>query len=48
MIPSEEHLWGYINGCHMDYTVRVSLDIFNMGIYVNSNSMVNIFSLKEV
>ena len=32
----------------MNYTIRGTLDILPMGIYVNYNSMVNILSLKEV
>ena len=32
----------------MDYTMRVTLDIFTMGIYVNDNYMANILSLKGV
>ena len=32
----------------MYYTMRGTLDILPMGIYVNDNSMVNILSLKKV
>ena len=32
----------------MDYTVRGTLNILRMGIYVNDNSMANMLSLKEV
>ena len=46
--PSEEHLWVYSNGGHMGYTMRGTVDILPMEIYVNNNSMSNILSLKEV
>ena len=46
MIPSEEHLHVYSNEGHMDYTMRGTLDILPMDIYVNDNSMANILSLK--
>ena len=46
--PSEEHLHVYSNVGQMDYTMRGTLDILPMGIYVNYNSMANILSLKEV
>ena len=32
----------------MEYTMRGTLDILPMDIYVNDNSMANILSLKEV
>ena len=32
----------------MNYTIRGTLDILPMGIYVNYNSMVNILYIKEV
>ena len=48
VIPLEEHLRIYSNGGHMDYTIRGTLEILLMDIYVNDNSMVNILSLKEV
>ena len=46
VIPPEEHIRVYINGGHMDYTMRGILDILPMDIYVNDNSMANILSLK--
>ena len=46
--PIGEHLHIYSNGYHMYYTMRGILDILPMDIYVNDNSMSNIFSLKEV
>ena len=48
VIPPEEYLRVYSNGCHMDYTMRGILGIFPMEIYINDNSMANILSLKEV
>ena len=45
---SEEHLRVYSNGGHMDYTMRGTMEILPMGIYVNDNSMENTLSLKEV
>ena len=48
MSPSKEHLHVYINGGHMDFTLRGTLDILPMGIYVNDNFMAKIISLKEV
>ena len=48
MSPSEEHLHVYSNGGHRDYTIRGTLDILPIGIYVNYNPMANILSLKEV
>ena len=45
VIPSEEHPSVYINGGHMDYTMRGILDILPMDIYVNDKSMANIVSL---
>ena len=48
VIPSEKHLHVYSNWGHMDYTMRGILDILPMYIYVNSNSMANIISLKEM
>ena len=32
----------------MNYTMRGTLEILPMGIYVNDNSMANILSLKKV
>ena len=48
MSPSEEQLRVYINGGYMYYTIRGTLEILPMGIYVNDKSMANILSLKEV
>ena len=46
VIPLEEHLCVYSNGCHTYYTMRGILDILPMDIYVNDNSMATIFYLK--
>ena len=48
MSPSEEHLQVYCNGGHMEYTMRGTMDMLPMGVYVNDNSMENILSIKEV
>ena len=48
VILSEEHLHIYSNGGHMYYTMRGTLDILPMDIYVNDKPMANIISLKEV
>ena len=48
MSPSEENLRVCSNGGRIVYTMRGTLDILPMGVYVNDNSMVNILSLKEV
>ena len=48
VIPPKEHLRFYSNRGHMECTMRGTLDILSMGIYVNDNSMANILSLKEV
>ena len=43
-----EHIRVYSNGGHMDYTIKVTLNILPMSSYVNNNSMENILSPKEV
>ena len=48
MISSEEYLQVYSNGYHMDCTMRGTLDILPIGIYVKCNSITNILSIKEV
>ena len=48
VIPSEEHLRIYSNGYHMECTMRGTLDILHMDIYVNDNYMSKILYLKEV
>ena len=48
VIPSEEHLRVYSNGGPTDYTMRGTLDILHMSIYVNDKSTVNILSIKEM
>ena len=48
MIPPEEHVQVYINGGHMEYTMKSTLKNFAIHIYVNNNSMKNILYLKEV
>ena len=46
--PPEEHLRVYSNEGHMDYTMRSTMDILPMGIYVNENSMENTLSQPSV
>ena len=48
VIPLEEHLCIYSNEGHMDYTIRGTLEILPMYIYVNDNFAANILSLKEL
>ena len=48
MSSSEEHLRFYSNRGHMECTMRGTLDILSMGIYVNDKSMANILYFKEV
>ena len=46
--PPAEHLRVYSNGVHIDYTMKVTLNILSISIYFNNNSMSDIISLKEV
>ena len=48
MTPLEENLRIFINGGHMDYTLRGTLDSLPMGIYVDDNTTENILFFKEV
>ena len=48
MIPLVKYVQVYSNVVHMDYTMRGTLDILPMGIYINDNSMADILYLKEV
>ena len=48
MSPSEEHFRVYSNGGHMDYTVRETLYILPLRIYLNDNPIADTISLREV